>query len=124
MQVAYFNTKNSDNFNKRTLISKEGKHPQMIALNDRFYMTYEVYYESEGKGYTKIMLQERTAEKLITTTEISTPKTNNHHAVLKAMNNNTIVLNWTNNDVRNSAIQYQLFKITKQVLISWGRWIG
>lgn len=109
----YFNIIGSNNFNKRTLISKEGKHPQMTALNDKFYLTYEEYYEKEGKGYTKIMLQERTDKALIGTKEISAPKTNNHHAVLKAINNNTILLSWANNDVRNSSIQYRLINSTK-----------
>lgn len=105
----YFTTQKENVFNERILVSKEGKHPQMIALNDKFYMVYEVYYETDGKGYSKIILEERNATQLLKSTEISAPKSDNNHAVLKAIDKEKVVISWVNNDIRKSVIHYLVY---------------
>lgn len=109
----YFTTKNTNDFNERELVSVEGRHPQMITINNTFYIVYEEYYEFKNKGYTKIILQERTSKKIIKTTEISTSETENSHAVLKQINDNEILISWINDDIKNSVVKYVIYNINK-----------
>lgn len=107
----FFSSKYDTSFNERILVSKEGKHPQMIATNGKFYIAYEEYYEANGKGYSKIILEERSSKNILKSLEISSPKTNNNHAVLKRVNENELVISWINTDIRNAAVQYNVIQL-------------
>jgi len=104
----FFKTNTS---NDKQLISKTGSHPQMTATNGNYYIVFEEYYEIENKGYTKIVMQTWDATSLLKTTEISTPKTNNDHAVIKTLNTNQLLISWINTDTRNAVVQYVVFDI-------------
>lgn len=108
----YFTSKSKQKFKSRDLVTKVGKHPQMIAENGIFYIVYEEYYEVKGKGYSKIILEERTTSKLILKKEISAVETDNNHAVLKQINKDHILVCWVNNDTRNGTIKYVTYLIT------------
>jgi len=99
----FFKTNTSNN---KHLVSKTGRHPQMVATNGIYYIVYEDYYEIDNKGYTKIMIQEWNASSMLKTIEISTSKTNNDHAVVKAINSSQLVISWINTDTRNAVVQY------------------
>ena len=92
--------------NTKQLVSETGHHPQMIAANGNYYIVFEEYYEVDNKGYTKIVMQTWNTTSLLKTTEISTPKTNNDHAVIKEIKNSKLLISWVNTDTRNSVIQY------------------
>jgi hypothetical protein len=102
----FYTEKAKDGFNTRKLISNKGKHPQMIALNNTFYIVYEEYYEKEEKGYTKIVF-EKINNKNNIKTEISKTLSNNNHAVLTNIDNQALVV-WVNADTRNPKIVYKL----------------
>ncbi len=104
----FFTKKNKNDFNDKLLIDKDGKHPQMIAVNNKYYITYEVYYEKEGKGYSKINLKTIENNKIISSSEISKPLTDNNHPVLIKIDNKKILIAWVNTDVRTPKICYRL----------------
>jgi len=104
----FFKTDASDT---KQLVSKTGSHPQMVAVNDNYYIVFEEYYEIENKGYTKIVMQTWNTTSLLKTTEISTPKTTNDHAVIKTINDNKLLISWVNTDTRNAVVQYVVFDI-------------
>jgi len=110
----FFTTKNSRDFKERQLISVEGRHPQMITLNNKFFIVYEEYYETEGKGYNKILLQKRDLNSATKTIELSDSKTDNSYAVLKQISENQILVSWVNNDTRKSVIEYFVHDITNK----------
>jgi hypothetical protein len=97
--------------NNKKLVSKTGSHPQMVAENGNYYIVFEEYYEVENKGYTKIVMQTWNTASLLKTTEISTPKTTNDHAVIKAINSNQLIISWINTDTRNSVVQYVVYDL-------------
>jgi len=100
--------------NNKYLISKTGSHPQMTAINDKYYIVFEEYYEIENKGYTKIVMQTWSANSLLNTTEISTPKTTNDHAVIKAINADELLISWINTDTRNAVVQYFIYELNHE----------
>ncbi|PHS10717.1 MAG: hypothetical protein COA88_00060 [Kordia sp.] len=104
----FFKTNTSSN---KKLISKTGSHPQMVAANSNYYIVYEEYYEVNKKGYTKIVMQEWNASSMLKTTEISVKKTNNDHAVIKAINSSQLVISWINTDIKNAVIQYVIYDL-------------
>jgi len=97
--------------NNKKLVSKTGSHPQMVAANGNYYIVFEEYYEADKKGYTKIVMQEWNTTSLLKTTEISTPKTNNDHAVIKAFNSSKLLISWINTDTRNAVVQYLIYDL-------------
>jgi len=103
----FFTTKTNDTFNEKKKISIEGRHPQMISLNNNFYVVYETYYEKDNKGYTKIILETIKNNTSIKKQEISDPKTNNSHAVISKIKNKGILISWVNENTRNPKIQYK-----------------
>lgn len=106
----FFNTKITNNtYNDKKLVSKTGSHPQMVSTNGNYYIVYEEYYEANKKGYTKIILQKRDTNSLLETIEISAPKTNNDHAVIKVINANQLLISWVNTDTRNAVVQYLVY---------------
>jgi len=104
----FFKTNMSNNKN---LVSKTGSHPQMVAKNGNYYIVFEEYYEADKKGYTKIVMQEWNTTSLLKTTEISTPKTNNDHSVIKVINTNQLIVSWINTDTRNAVVQYLVYDL-------------
>jgi len=104
----FFKSNTSDT---KQLVSKTGSHPQMVTANGNYYIVFEEYYEVENKGYTKIVMQTWDTTSLLKTTEISTPKTNNDHAVIKAVNSSKLIISWINTDTRNAVVQYLVFDI-------------
>jgi len=101
----------TDASNDKKLVSKTGTHPQMIATNGNYYIVFEEYYELDNKGYTKIMMQTWNTTSLLKTTEISTPKTNNNHPVLKPINDNQLLISWVNTNTRNAMVQYVTYDL-------------
>ena len=97
--------------NNKKLVSKIGSHPQMVAENGSYYIVFEEYYEVENKGYTKIIMQTWNATSLLKTTEISTPKTTNDHAVIKAISSRKLMISWINTDTRNAVVQYVVYNL-------------
>ncbi len=106
----FFTTRRQNGFLSRQKISVEGRHPQMTAAKGNFYRVYEEYYEQNGKGYYKIVLNTLTKDGKITIKEISKPETNNNHAVITAFDN-TLLIAWVNTDTRHPKIMYKLIKI-------------
>ena len=106
----FYSEKEKANFKKRILISKNGRHPQMIAISSSFYIVYEEYYEKNEKGYTKIVLKKITNNKT-EEVEISKPLTNNEHPVIVKINSDYLGIVWTNTDTRNSKVFFKLHKI-------------
>ncbi len=108
----FFSNYVNEQFTDRKLLSKEGLHPQMVANKGKYYVVYEEYYELEEIGYTKIMLEaiEGTIENKFST-EISSPKTNNNHAVISLINQSKIMTAWVNTNTRNPKIMYKLIDI-------------
>ncbi len=110
----YFNTKkqNDSLFSpKKKYISKEGRHPQMIALNGNFYAVYEEYYEKDGKGYEKIVLETIDKNRKSSTREVSAALTRNNHAVLYNIDNHHLFIVWVNTDTKYKKLQYRILKI-------------
>jgi len=97
--------------NDKKIVSKTGRHPQMVAVNGNYYIVFEEYYEFENKGYTKIVMQVWNTTSLLKTTEISTPKTNNDHPVIKAINSSKLIISWINTDTRNAVVQYAIIEL-------------
>jgi len=104
----FFKTNTSNN---KHLVSKTGRHPQMVTANGAYYIVYEEYYEVENKGYTKIVMQEWNASSKLKTTEISTSKTNNDHAVIKAISSSKLLITWVNTDTRNTVVKYLIYNL-------------
>ena len=105
----YFTTKTDDKaFLPRKSISKEGRHPQMIAMNGKFYAVYESYYEKSGKGYYKIVLDVIQPDGQHQTHEISKPMTQNNHPVLTRVSKDKILVAWVNTDTRHPKIVYKV----------------
>jgi len=105
----YFTTKTDDKaFLPRKSISKEGRHPQMIAMNGKFYAVYESYYEKGGKGYYKIVLDVIHPDGQHQTHEISKPMTQNNHPVLTRVSKDKILVAWVNTDTRHPKIVYKV----------------
>ncbi len=108
----YFTTKTDNKaFLPRKTISKEGQHPQMIAMKGKFYAVYESYYEKAGKGYYKIILDIIQPDGQHQPHEISKPLTQNNHPVLTQMSKDKILAAWTNTDTRHPKIVYKIIKI-------------
>ncbi len=107
----FFSSKTNGQFSERELLSAEGRHPQMIGLNEKYYIVYEMYYEAENKGYTKIILEEIESLKNKNISEISTPNTNNNHAVITQINKSKVLLAWINTDTRNPKVIYKIIPI-------------
>ena len=106
----FFTTKTGKQFNERKLLTNEGRHPQMIVLNNQFYIVYEEYYEKNDKGYTKIILTSTSKTNFNNTVEISKKQTSNNHAVLIQLRDDSILTAWVNDDTRNPKIVYKVLK--------------
>ncbi len=108
----FFASMNNNKFEKKELLSTEGKHPQMITHNGKYLVVYEMYYELEDVGYTKIILEEiNSSMNGNVKREVSDLKTNNDHAVISSINNSSILIAWKNKNTRNPRLLYKL--ITK-----------
>ena len=108
----YFTTKtDSLAFKPRKPISSEGYHPQMIALGGKFYAVYEEYYEQNGKGYYRIILDIINADGNHKIYEISNPLTHNNHPVITPIDADKILVVWVNTDTRHPKIVYQSIDI-------------
>ncbi len=108
----YFTTKTDDQaFLPRKSISIEGRHPQMIALNGKYYAVYEFYYEKNGKGFYKIILNVIQPNGQHQIHEISKPLTQNNHPVLTQISKDQILAAWTNTDTRHPKIMYKIIDI-------------
>ena len=99
------------NFNPKNLISREGRHPQMVSLNGNFHIVYEEYYEQNGKGYYKITLKTIKANGEETTTEISPKLTHNNHPVITSFGKNKLLIVWVNSDTRHPKLMYSIYAI-------------
>jgi len=109
----FFTTKNNGKFNERKLLSAEGRHPQMIEAVGKYFVVYEMYYELEDIGYTKIVLEEiKSSIKDKIKREVSDLKTNNNHAVISSINDSTILIAWINKNTRNPRLVYKLMSNT------------
>jgi len=110
----YFTTKtDSLAFEPRKPISREGYHPQMIALNGQYFAVYEEYYEKNGKGFYRIILdviQPNGSHKMY---EISNTETNNNHPVITPIDSNKILVSWVNTDTRHPKIVYKTIDTRK-----------
>lgn len=95
-------------FNTRKQLTSAGHHPQMIALQNEFYVVYEEYYEQNDKGYDKIVLETINDFSTKNVKEISKKKTTNNHAVITSINNTNILIAWVNTDTRNPKIMYRI----------------
>ena len=105
----FFTTKiNNNGFAVRKKITAEGRHPQMIGFNGRFYAVYEAYYETGGKGYYKIMLDVILPYGRHRAYEISPPLTQNNHPVLTRIGKDKILVVWVNTDTRHPKIMYRV----------------
>ncbi len=108
----YFTTQDDNQkFAPRKEISKEGRHPQMIGINGKYYAVYESYYETNGKGYYKIILDVINPNGQHQTHEISKPLTLNDHAVLTQISKNQILVAWVNTDTRHPKIVYKTISV-------------
>ncbi len=104
----FFIKKEGDTFNNKTLLTKTGYHPQMVADNNGFYTVYEEYYENEGKGYNLIQLEiikNSKKNKL----EISEKFTENDHPVITKINEDLLLIAWVNKNTRIPKIIYRLY---------------
>jgi hypothetical protein len=99
------------NQKEKNLVSKTGAHPQMVAANEKYYIVLEEYYEKRNKGYTKIVMQTWSENKLLETKEISNPETINDHAVIIEINNKELLISWINTDLRNAVVEYSTVKL-------------
>ncbi len=104
----FFKTKNQK---EKILISKAGAHPQMVGANQKYFIVFEEYHEKDQKGYTKIVMQTWNENELLETKEISNPETNNDHAVIKKINDQELLINWVNTDLKNARIQYKIIEL-------------
>ncbi len=109
-------------FYPKVSIATEGRHPQMIAQGKRFFAVYEEYYEKNGKGFYKIVLNEPDGFNFVDkrfagnitgkmpgkTTEISMPETRNNHPAIALTPHNKKLVAWVNTDTRNPKIMYRL----------------
>jgi hypothetical protein len=100
-----------ENQKEKFLVSKTGAHPQMVGANEKYYIVFEEYHEKDQKGYTKIVMQTWNKNELLETKEISNPETNNDHAVIKKINNQELLINWVNTDLKNARIQYRIITL-------------
>ena len=98
-------------FNSKNLISREGRHPQMISIKKNFYSVYEEYYEKNEKGYYKITLKIIQPDGKDKEMEISPPLTNNNHPVITNFNDNEILIVWVNSDTRHPKLMYKTIKL-------------
>jgi len=114
-QSGLFFTTQTDSldFLPRKPISVEGRHPQMIEQNGKFYAVYEEYYEDNNKGYYKIILDVIQENGTHQAYEISNPKTNNNHAVLTRIDDHLILIAWVNTDTRHPKIMYKIVDTSK-----------
>ena len=99
----YYASKKNNDFLARKLLSKEGTHPQMISNDNKLYVVYEMYYEKDNKGYTKIVLDDTKGNQK----EISQPLSNNNHAVIAKNTANSYIIAWVNKDTRTPKINYK-----------------
>ena len=107
----YYAIKNKNEFKAKKLISKTGHHPQMTAVFGKDFIVYEDYYENQEKGYKKIVLAEIGNLFEQKTREISKTNTQNNHAVLTPVDNNSLLIAWVNTDIRNPKIMYSTIKL-------------
>jgi len=111
----YFTTGNNGNFLPRKFISHEGRHPQITALQKDFYLTYDEYYEQNGKGYYRIILEKipgGNPRRLAA--EISRPLSINDHPVLVPLNRtDSLLVAWVNRDTRHPKIEYRVINVRK-----------
>jgi len=107
----FFTKKIKDNlaFLPRTMVTPEGRHPQMTALGENYYAVYEEYYEKDGKGYYKILLNKITPDIQFNPQEISRPQTRNDHAVITAYEDYLIIA-WVNRDTRHPKLEWTKIK--------------
>ena len=96
---------------KKDYISKEGRHPQMVAVNGKYYIVYEEYYEKDGKGYEKIILESMDINRKSQKTEISAPLSRNDHAVIAPVDDHHLLIVWVNTDTKHKKLQYKIVKI-------------
>jgi len=112
-QPGLFFTTQTDslNFALRTPVSREGRHPQMIENNGKFFAVYEEYYEKNNKGYERIVLDVINDDASHKTYEISADLTHNNHAVITPVDDNKILVAWVNTDTRHPKIMYKIIDV-------------
>ncbi|NPA43419.1 MAG: hypothetical protein GXO27_05285 [Chlorobi bacterium] len=108
MPGIFFTTGKDGRFAPRRLLAPEGRHPQMVALGGKFYAVYEEYYEQDGKGYYRIVLEEIEPGGVRRRFEVSPPLTRNDHAVLAPAGKGRLLVAWINRDTRRPKVMYRL----------------
>lgn len=82
-------------YENKILITDVGKHPQMEALpNKNYYIVYEDFYKVGEQVYNNIVLHTIKNDGSETKKVISSYNTKNNHAVLKKINNNSLLVAW------------------------------
>lgn len=99
-------------YEDKILISRLGRHPQMIALpNESYYIVYEDFYKVEDKTYNNIVFHSIDKNGNETKKVISSYNTKNDHAVIRKINNNQLLVAWVTNDSGTSKISITKIKL-------------
>lgn len=100
-----------DSFNKRIEISEGGNHPQLIAVNGLFYIVYDEYYIKDDTTFQHIKLHKKNTFAVDDIIELSQNDTMNSHPVITTIDQNKILVSWTNLDNDKKRIQSIIVKI-------------
>lgn len=110
-----FYEKLSDNnvlFSNKQLITESGRHPQMVISTDgTANIVYEDFIMEDDKTYTSIILHSVFNDGSTTKKKLSMPKTNNDHAVIAKLNDEQVIVVWTNIVEGQSKIVYKIVNL-------------
>ena len=102
---------NQDKFDQRIEISKNGTHPQMTYFKGNYYIVYDEYYFSNDTTFQKIKLLKINMLGIHEIIDITQTGTMNAFPVIEKLNENQVIISWTNLDQNKKIIQYTTINI-------------
>lgn len=98
-------------FNKRVEVSENGTHPQMVSSKGNYYIVYDEYYSLDNTTFQQIKLLKKKVFGPDEFFEITPKGTMNSHPVLEKINENQLLVSWTNLDNEKKKVQVVVINI-------------
>jgi len=98
-------------FGKRLEISENGNHPQLIFLNEVYYIVYDEYYQKDNTTYQQIKLHKKNIFASDEIISVSNAFAMNTFPVVTKISENELLIAWTNLDGEKRQIEVVNVKI-------------
>lgn len=97
--------KGSERFDKRVEISENGNHPQMLSVYGTYYIVYDEYSFKDNTTFQQIKLLIKSSIGIDKVFDITPEGSMNTHPVIEQIDEDKVLISWTNLDGTKKKIQ-------------------